>query len=418
MSVIKRNKKPVDQSGMSPSKKAWRKFWRDGMAVFGVAIILLATVVAVLGAHIRPDKTEMAQYAIPNIGYQAPGFKVKMLLERQNREVAQPSFFGMMFFGGNESEFRQWAIQDEYEIDGFYVSFKEFNTTGSKNLEVKHLANMLYPLELDNKYIAEGDQVTFFVLGQGKVTKSVTELQEEFEANNVVTKTYWLGTDGNGRDMLSRIMAATIISLLVGFIAVIISLVIGITLGAIAGYYRGWVDSVVMYLINIVGSIPPLLLVIAFTIALGKGYEMVFIAVGLTMWVELARMVRGQVLGLREKEFVTAGQAMGFSAFRIIFNHILPNIRGPVIVVCAANFAAAILTEAGLSFLGLGTQAPQPSWGVMISDHKDYITGDDQAYLAILPGVCIMLLVLAFMLVGNGIRDALDNRGGEVTAKV
>jgi len=141
--------------------------------------------------------------------------------------------------------------------------------------------------------------------------------------------------------------------------------------------------------------------------ALGKGYWQVFIAVGLTMWVEVARVVRGQVLSIRQKEFVEAGTALGYSHTRIIFHHILPNVISPLIVISAANFAAAILIEAGLSFLGIGVQPPVPSWGIMIKEHYGYIILD-YAYLAILPGLAIMFMVLAFMVVGNALRDALD----------
>ena len=202
-------------------------------------------------------------------------------------------------------------------------------------------------------------------------------------------------------------MIGTRVSLSVGFISVFISLLIGIFLGALAGYFKGWVDNVIMWFINVVWSIPTLLLVIAITFVLGKGFWQVFIAIGLTMWVEVARVVRGQFLSIREKEFVEAGVALGFTNSRIIFRHILPNVLAPVIVISAANFASAILMEAGLSFLGIGVQPPMPSWGTMIKEHYGYIILDS-AYLAIVPGVAIMLTVLAFMLTGNGLRDALD----------
>jgi peptide/nickel transport system permease protein len=149
------------------------------------------------------------------------------------------------------------------------------------------------------------------------------------------------------------------------------------------------------------------LLVIAVTFVLGKGFWQIFVAVGLTMWVEVARVVRGQILSIREKEFVEAGVALGFSNTRIIFRHILPNVMAPVIVISAANFASAILIEAGLSFLGIGVQPPMPSWGGMIKEHFGYVILDS-AYLAIIPGVAIMLTVLAFMITGNALRDALD----------
>src|SRR5690606_16153923 len=159
----------------------------------------------------------------------------------------------------------------------------------------------------------------------------------------------------------------------IGFVAVFISLIIGIFMGSLAGYFGGAVDAVIMWLINVTWSIPTLLLVIAITLALGKGFWQVFIAVGLTMWVEVARVVRGQVLSVKEMQYVTAAKALGFGHFRIIARHILPNILAPVIVISAANFASAILIESGLSFLGIGAQPPMASWGAMIKDHYNYI---------------------------------------------
>ena len=178
-------------------------------------------------------------------------------------------------------------------------------------------------------------------------------------------------------------------------------------LGAIAGYFGGIIDNIIMWLINVTWSIPTLLMVIAISIALEKGFFTVFIAVGLTMWVEVARVVRGQVIVAKEYQYITAARALGFNHLRIITKHILPNIMAPIIVISAANFAAAILIESGLSFLGIGAQPPMPSWGSMIKDHYQYIILD-KAYLALVPGIAIMTLVMAFMLLGNALRDALD----------
>ena len=181
----------------------------------------------------------------------------------------------------------------------------------------------------------------------------------------------------------------------------------GLLDGGLGGFFRGRVDEVTMWLINVVWSLPTLLIVIAITFALGKGVVQVFIAVGLTMWVEVARVTRGQILSIRETTFVEAGRALGFRNARIIIRHIIPNILNPIIVISAANFATAILLEAGLSFLGIGVQPPMPSWGSMIKENYAYIILND-AYLAILPGIAIMLLVLAFMLMGNALREALN----------
>ena len=162
-----------------------------------------------------------------------------------------------------------------------------------------------------------------------------------------------------------------------------------------------------MWIVNMVWSIPTLLLVIAITLALGKGFWQVFIAVGLTMWVEVARVVRGQVISIKEQQYVTAARALGYNDLRIILKHVLPNCMAPVIVISAANFASAILVESGLSFLGLGAQVPVPSWGSMIKENYNYILLG-KPYLAMIPGIAMFLLVMAFMLIGNTLRDALD----------
>jgi peptide/nickel transport system permease protein len=223
----------------------------------------------------------------------------------------------------------------------------------------------------------------------------------------IKSRTFILGTDAYGRDVLSMMMIGSRVSLSVGFIAIAIALLIGVSLGAIAAYRGGWVDNLIMWLINVVWSIPTVLLVIAITFALGKGFWQIFVAVGLTMWVDIARVVRGEVLSIKEKEYVEATRALGYSTFRTIFRHILPNIVGAVTVVAASNFASAILLEAGLSFLGIGVQPPMPSWGMMVKENYGYLLLDS-AYLALLPGLAIMLIVLAFMLLAGGLRDALD----------
>jgi peptide/nickel transport system permease protein len=154
---------------------------------------------------------------------------------------------------------------------------------------------------------------------------------------------------------------------------------------------------------------PTLLLVFGLTLTLGKGFWQIFIAVGLTMWVSVARVVRGQVFALREMEYIQAAKALGLKNIRIIIRHILPNVLGPVIVIAAANFASAIIIEAGLSFLGVGIQPPTPSWGLMLKENYNFIITHNPA-LALAPGVAIMILVLAFNLLGNGLRDAMDVR--------
>jgi peptide/nickel transport system permease protein len=261
---------------------------------------------------------------------------------------------------------------------------------------------------LVNKYIDEDTSIIqFYSINQ------LTQHQPNLLVSKyLVTKTYWLGTDKFGRDIASRLIIGTRVSLGVGLIAVFISLTLGIFLGSMAGYYRGRIDAVILWLINVTWSIPTLLLVFAITMAIGKGFWQIFFAVGLTMWVNVARLIRGQVIALKELEYIQAAKALGFRDSRIIIHHIVPNSIGPVLVIGASNFATAIMIEAGLSFLGIGVQPPQPSWGLMIKENYNFII-THQPMLAIIPGIAIMLLVLAFNLLGNGLRDAVDVRDAQ-----
>lgn len=393
----------------SLSYYTWQKLKKNKLSMFGIVVISIATIVTILGSLIRPDASPNANEMSLALTTKKPGFSIQMLLVRKNAEIQNPGFFGRMFFGGKENEYTEVPITSYrfYKDDIIVTEYSGHDNTKGEEKSY-NLANVVYPLSLNNSVTKDSDgNLVFFTIEGEKMVKSVEELRHEVEENNLISRKYWLGTDRFGRDMLSRLMAGTLVSLSVGFISVFISIIIGTLLGALAGYFRGKVDDIIMWLINVVWSIPTLLLVIAITLALGKGFWQIFIAVGLTMWVDVARVVRGQVLSLREKEFVEAGKALGFTDFRIIMRHVLPNVMGPVIVISATNFASAILNEAGLSFLGIGAQPPMSSWGSMIKDHYGYIIVD-AAYLALLPGLAIMLMVLAFILVGNGLRDALD----------
>jgi len=369
MSWFKKN--PKNYRAVSLSALTWQKFKKEKQGVISMGFIILVVIVSVLGYLITPDPTPYCNHQQLEISLKKPGFSVNMLNVKNHYDVERNGFFKKMLFG-------QPALYQTIPIDTFFL---------------RQDSMVVRLFEQKGKY--------------SEVAFSINDLNPE---EPVTAKKFILGTDRYGRDVLSQLMMGSRISLLVGFISVFIALLIGITIGSIAGFYRGKIDDILMFIINVVWSIPTVLLVIAISFALGKGFWQIFIAIGLTMWVDVARVVRGQVMSIREQEFVEAGKALGFNDFRLIFNHILPNILGTVIVISASNFSSAILLEAGLSFLGIGVQPPTPSWGMMMKENYAYIVLDN-AYLAIVPGVAIMLLVLSFMLIGNALRNAMDVKG-------
>ena len=357
---------PANKSSLD--HMVWTRFKRNKMAMISLVVIGLFALMALLGYLITPDHTPYCNQQYLELATMKPFSKAEFVYVNEgNRPIEKQGWFNKMLYG----EALPYTAIPIYSHSEVRDSVRIETYTGS------------VPNDGEIRQFAKSEVVKFD------------------------TRIFVLGTDGYGRDVLSQIMIGSRVSLSVGFIAVFIALIIGITLGALAAYYGGWVDNLIMWLINVVWSIPTVLLVIAITFALGKGFWQVFVAVGLTMWVDVARVVRGQVFSIKEKEYVEATRALGYSTFRTIFKHILPNIVGAVIVITASNFASAILLEAGLSFLGIGVQPPMPSWGSMVKENYGYILLDS-AYLAFLPGLAIMLIVLAFMLLGNGLRDAMD----------
>ena len=231
-------------------------------------------------------------------------------------------------------------------------------------------------------------------------------LQDTARRLEAPSQTHPLGLDDLGRDVLSRIVYGARVSLRVGFSVVVLASLIGVTLGAIAGYFGGWADVLVMRTCDILLSFPGILLAIALVAVLGPSLNNVILALVITAWVGYARLVRGQVLKVREMEYVTAAKAMGAKSPRVIILHVLPNVINPVIVMATLGLAGAILSEAALSFLGLGVQPPTPSWGAMLTAGRRYLGLAN--HLAIFPGAAIMLAVMGLNFLGDGLIDALD----------
>ena len=330
----------------APGYYVRQRLWANGPAVAGLVFIALCALVALLGYWVLPDNSPDANNGLVQLQKQPPGF-VAALRQVPDPTAPPPGNVFQIWLRGRPPQ-----VRDE-------------------------LASTQAP--------STSPQVP------------------------TITRRYWLGTDKAGRDELSRLLLGTRISLGIGLVAVLISLALGVSVGAVAGYFGGWLDSLLLGLMTVVWSIPGIMLVIGISLALdSKAVWVSFLAVGLTMWVDVARVVRGQVLGLRSATFIEAGRVLGLPTGRLIFGHLLPNLRGPLIVLATSNFAAAILLEAGLSFLGLGVQPPAPSWGLMVKEGYDLLGTTAGLWLTLLPGLAISLLVLSFNVVGNGLRDAFD----------
>ena len=360
------------ESNKSLNRVTLKKILSNKVSFFSLFVIFIFLLLTVFSYQFMPEKTPMANNINLPIAKKKPGFKAQFLLFKKDILIPEKNIIHQFFFG-KEKPYYEFAI-DQFYIEHDTVYYSVYNSSSPKFEKV---------------------QIEKLYFKKNKVC--------------VIEKTFFLGTDKYGRDLLSRVILGTRISFSVGFISVLISIFLGVFLGLIAGYYGGKLDFFICWIINVVWSIPTLLLVIAISLVLGKGFWQVFVAVGLTMWVEVARITRGEVLKISKLPYIEAVQSFGLPDIKILWKHILPNILNPIIIISAANFATSVLLESGLSFLGVGVQPPMPSWGMIIRNHYGFIVME-KAYLSLVPGFCIVILVMAFMLLGNSLRDALDTK--------
>jgi peptide/nickel transport system permease protein len=352
-----------------------RFYIRKTSVILSVLCIGLAIFLSVFCYFIVPDNSPNANYQIPEIALSKP-FSSYNFLVSYSENASNISTFEKLISGSISNQaftpIHNYTIKNDTAWVEKYIGIDENNQV---------LAGNSIVVPLDKKDIK-------------KIIKA---------------KTSFLGTDALGRDILSRIIVGMRISLFVGFLSVFLSLVIGITFGAIAGYFGGLWDKIISIIINIFWSIPSILLVFTIVLAFGKGLTVIFLAIGLSMWVDVARMIRGQVLQIKTLTYIEAAQSFGISTVRIIVLHILPNCIGPLLVICSSNFATAILMEAGLSYLGLGVQPPIPSCGNMLNENFGYAIGG-QYSIAIAPSLVIVFLVISFNILGNNLRDYFDTK--------
>lgn len=275
------------------------------------------------------------------------------------------------------------------------------------DLRILKTRNDPHALKFTDSFRIENGTVSY---RQGLRTRSMptTELADPTGKKAAVTRTFILGTDQYGRDILSRVIYGSRISLSIGFLVVLISVTLGTIIGISSGYFGGWVDAILMRIVDVLIAFPALFLILIIIAAFGNSIYLIVITLSFTGWMGVARIVRSQVLSLKEQEFILAAKALGLSNMRIIFRHLAPNTLTPVIIAATLRIGSIILTEAGLSFLGLGVQPPTPSWGNIINEGRDSLL--NHWWISTFPGIAILITVVCFNLLGDGVRDALDPR--------
>jgi len=370
----------LDHAIESPIALFFKGLRSNRVAFYSCVVILIMTLLSLSAYLVIADDSPNANNQIPEIALRKPMSDIKLLKVKTSNESKTGFVSGMIF--GFPRNYRQLAFDSLHcaanDVSLFYAGKQKFITY---------------------------DQI----LSEEKLSLSVEEKAKYITDKLTTVQTFLLGTDKYGRSVLSRLILGIRVSLLVGLLAVIVSLFVGVTLGAAGGYYGGWIDQVLLYFINVVWAIPTLLLVFAIVLALGRGMGIIFFAIGLTMWVDVARIVRGQVMEVKNQLYVQAAKSLGQKSHLILFKHILPNIMGPILVVTAANFATAILVEAGLSYLGFGINPPTPSLGNMLNENYGYALSGYYT-LALAPALVVSILVLCFNLLGTGLRDVFDVR--------
>ena len=376
-----RKKRTPTHAELSPGKISLRAFMRHTIAIYASCVIFILYSAAFLAPFIAPFSPYDQQDFLVT-AYQPPLARLDALVLNQPKNLIIPLQKGT----GTSIDLANSLITD----------FQRLKTRNEPNA-----------IRFVNEYHLEGDKVIYH---QGMRTKTIAldELAKTKENKIAVTRTFILGTDQYGRDILSRVIYGSKISLSIGFLVVLISVSLGTVIGVTSGYFGGWIDAIMMRIVDVLIAFPALFLILIIIATFGNSIYLIVITLSFTGWMGVARIVRSQVLSLKEQEFILAAKSLGLSNMRIIFRHLAPNTLTPVIIAATLRIGSIILTEAGLSFLGLGVQPPTPSWGNIINEGRDSLL--NYWWISTFPGIAILTTVVCFNLIGDGVRDALDPR--------
>jgi len=371
----------ADEEKSSLGKISLKAFMRNSIALYASAIIFILYSAAFLAPFLAPFSPYDQQDFLVT-AYQPPFARLDALILKQPKAQLLPMQQG----SGTTPQLANTLISD---------------------LQILKTRNEPHAIRFVNEYRLEGKAV-MYRQGMRTKTMSIAELAGNGKEKIAVTRTFILGTDQYGRDILSRVIYGSKISLSIGFLVVLISVTLGTAIGVTSGYFGGWADAVMMRVVDVLIAFPALFLILIIIATFGNSIYLIVITLSFTGWMGVARIVRSQVLSLKEQEFILAAQSLGLSNMRVIFRHLAPNTLTPVIIAATLRIGSIILTEAGLSFLGLGVQPPTPSWGNIINEGRDSLL--NYWWISTFPGIAILTTVVCFNLIGDGVRDALDPR--------
>ncbi len=377
-----KDKEVLTRPSMTYWQDAWRRLKKNKLSMLGLAFIIFMGLTAIIGPYVIEHDYSTQQLTLANIPPKIDIYKVD-----------DENYFYM------HSEYKLFQVTADGKL------LDKITETQNNMTERNRVYNIGgKEVILDYKYGAMKAEEN----PEGIKYKLLIDGVEAKVADRVQNKSYFFGTDALGRDMLARVIYGARISLLIALIATIVNFFIGVLYGGISGYFGGQVDNVMMRIVDIINVIPLLLYVILLSVIIGSGLKSIIIAIGSVYWVGMARIVRGQVLALKEQEYVLSARTLGASNMRIMIRHLIPNAMGPIIVSLTMMIPSAIFTEAFLSFIGLGVNAPLASWGTLANDALGGLRS--YPYQLFYPSLAISLTMLAFNFLGDGLRDALDPR--------